>query len=54
MAPVTRNIRFEGLAEDWVELHNVLLKAHDITIKCEHVVDTLVFEILDVDGLVLG
>jgi hypothetical protein len=31
----------------------VLLKANDITVESEHVVDTLVFEVLNVDGLVL-
>ena len=30
----------------------MLLKAYDIAVKCEHIVDTLVLEVLDIDGFV--
>ena len=52
-APVTRDVRLKGLTEDRIELHDVLLEAHNITIESEHVIDTLVLEILNVDGLIL-
>ena len=31
----------------------MLLQAHNVTVKCEHVVDTLVLETLNIDVLVL-
>lgn len=54
VAPISRDVRLESLAEDRAELHDVLLEAHDVTIKSEHVVHTLVLEVLNVDCLILG
>lgn len=50
--PVTLNIGLESLSEYGVEFLYVRLKANDVTVKGEHVVNTLVFETLYVYGLI--
>lgn len=54
VAPITTDVALEGLAEDGIELHDVLLEADDISIESKHVVNTTVPKVLDVDVLVLG
>jgi len=51
--PVSLNIRFERLPEYRVEFLDMLLQPNNITIQSEHVVDPLVLETLDIDGLIL-
>jgi len=51
--PVTLDVTLEGLTEDGVELLDVLLEADNVTVKSEHVVNALVLEAFNVDGLVL-
>ena len=53
LVPVAGDVALEGLAEDGVELHDVLLQTNDVTVQSEHVVDTLVFEVFNVNRLIL-
>lgn len=54
IAPVTTNVALEGLAEDRIELHDVLLQANDVAVQCEHVVYAAILKVLDVNVLILG
>ena len=53
LVPVTRDVTLEGLSEDWIEFHDVLLEANKVTIQSEHVIHTLILEVLNVDSFVL-
>ena len=52
--PVSTNVALECLPEDRVEFLDVLLKTNNIAIKSEHIINTSVFEVLNVDIFVLG
>jgi hypothetical protein len=47
------DVGLEGLSEDGDKLLDMLLETNEVRIKSEHVVNTLVFETLNVDGLIL-
>lgn len=50
--PVTLDVGLESLSEYGVEFLDVRLQANDVTVKGEHVVNTLVLETLYVYGLI--
>jgi hypothetical protein len=53
LLPFTHDVTLESLSENRVELLDMVLQTHDVTVKGEHVIYSLFLERTDVDSLIL-
>ena len=53
MVPLALDVTLEGRSEDGVELRDVVLEAYQVTVERKHVVNTFVFETVDIYRLVV-